>query len=219
MAWCCGRVWILICSTTYCVGAAWYLQQRVFIWVCASGGRVSICLPTHFIVCAYKDVKWTQSKETDEKSSIFSNFNCTFQRCFVPFKNRKDLKKKVGFNRVCYLCFHWSARCKGLQRKKGLTFCSIKASPFNISLKGVSFIREAVHSVTVMVLISHTYYSRLRCRLAVIGLWWVVGPNLKTLSICNLLKTLSHGLTQCIEQIKPKRISFVFMSSLYTSRY
>lgn len=141
-----------------------------------------------------------------------------FRGVLYRLKTERILKK-VGFNRVCYLCFHWSARCKCLQRKKGLTFCSIKASPFNISLKGVSFIREAVHSVTVMVLISHTYYSRLRCRLAVIGLWWVVGPNLKTMSICNLLKTLSHGLTQCIEQIKPKRISFVFMSSLYTSRY
>ncbi len=51
--------------------------QRLFIWVGgASGGRVSICLPTHFILCDDEEVNWTRSKETDEEFFFLTWIAC-----------------------------------------------------------------------------------------------------------------------------------------------
>lgn len=36
-----------------------------------SGDRLSICFPTHFIICDDKDVSWTRLKETDGYVAIF----------------------------------------------------------------------------------------------------------------------------------------------------
>lgn len=47
--------------------------QKLFIWVGASGGRVNICLPTHFVLCDDKGVNWARLKETDE--DIFFDLN------------------------------------------------------------------------------------------------------------------------------------------------
>lgn len=58
-------------------------------------------------------------KETDEKSSIFSNFNCTFQRCFVPFKNRKDLKKRLVLTEFAICAFIEVLGVKVCRGKKG----------------------------------------------------------------------------------------------------
>ena len=61
---------------------------------------------------------------------------------------------------------HQGAHCSEI---KGLTSRSIKAKPFNTSLKEVSFIRETVHGPTEMFLISHTIMQQ--AQLTAIGLW------------------------------------------------
>lgn len=91
----------------------------------------------------------------------------------------------------------WSRlHCYQATVEEGLNLWSIKANPFNMRLKEVSFIWETVHSVTVMFLISHTYYTRLQSQPRVIGLWWAVRRNLKVLSICNVLERLPHSPIQ-----------------------
>lgn len=187
-----------------------HAAKRLFIWLGSqhlpSYSYVYFILDTEMI----KMLAWQDWRRQIKAFFMFWLGLCpcifleSFSFCFED-NPKQHAQSPVGLIEVSlqlslkWLVFRkrcWWSDLSGWGGREGLTFCAIKANPFNKSLKGVSFIREIVHSVTVMFLISRTYYSCLRSPRGVIGLWWAVRHNLKVLSVCNLLERLPHGLIQ-----------------------